>query len=601
MQFRQFFQVIAQPAPAVRAAEASPTPLVEVVVAESFRRADPSLPVATRLHELPHNLGVLTERGGRIGVPDADRAVLAIMEQDAKSAFTLWLNRSGDLSVVLAAERLARQEGFVISGRMEVTADLLRTLYDPSAVPAVATAGAGQGRAGVEAAFTYRGEKDEIFDEIVVRALELGASDIHLSVPRDEATQVAYRVNGDMTLSRQFSPAMGVGLVNAMYTFADARAKSATQYDANSFQTARITREVTVEKVMRRVSLRYSGSPVFPGESSKIVLRVIPHAQRDGSRPYIPLPELGYSAAHQREIARWLTGATGLIMMAGSTGSGKSRTLQTMIGLLHEKYAGRRNIMTIEDPPEYAMPAGVHQVTVPSGNTFGDALREVMRQDPDVIMVGEVRDEETAQLLQRALNTGHKCLSTVHASSACAAIDRLIDLGFERAVLSMPGNISGVVYQRLVQVLCPACRVPMAESADATPALVARLELVAAGRSLTDVFFRNHADRCPSCRNGIVGRTVAAEMVSQPDLEMLEWISAGDRTSAAMHWRSGGTPGVASTMGVAGVTALDHAIEKMLAGTVSPVDVEDMRQLGSEVSRSDAASWIAKHRIGGRR
>jgi len=195
------------------------------------------------------------------------------------------------------------------------------------------------------------------------------------------------------------------------------------------------------------IDIRVATMPTQHGESA--VLRLLP---RD--RGLLDIGRLGLAAADERKVSRLLALPHGMIVITGPTGSGKTTTLATMLSILNEP---TRKILTIEDPVEYEIP-GINQSQVKPaiGLSFAAAMRSFVRQDPDVIMVGEVRDPETAHIAIHAALTGHLVLTTLHTETAAAAIPRLIDLGIESFLLQ--STLRAVIAQRLVRILCERCK-----------------------------------------------------------------------------------------------------------------------------------------------
>ena len=203
---------------------------------------------------------------------------------------------------------------------------------------------------------------------------------------------------------------------------------------------------IALELDGRNIDLRLSTLPTTLGE--KIAIRLL--AQQE----LLQLEELGFTQTNLACYRRLFTQPNGLILLTGPTGSGKTSTLYATLAALD---AATRNIITLEDPVEYSLP-GINQVAVNrrSGMTFAKGLRAIVRQDPDVIMLGEIRDEETAGIAVQAALTGHLVLSTLHTNSAAGAVYRLLDMGIAPYLLAEA--LRGVVAQRLVRRLCPDCR-----------------------------------------------------------------------------------------------------------------------------------------------
>ncbi|MGH3056485.1 MAG: GspE/PulE family protein, partial [Gaiellaceae bacterium] len=204
---------------------------------------------------------------------------------------------------------------------------------------------------------------------------------------------------------------------------------------------------LVVDMEGRRVDMRVSSLPITNGE--KIVIRVV-----DQNGASVALTELGFQDDDIARVKRYLVRPQGIMLVTGPTGSGKSTLLYSALRFIQHE---TKNLVTVEDPVEFQIP-GVNQVQVDekAKKTFPAALRAILRQDPDVIMIGEIRDKETAQIAFRASVTGHLVLSSVHTNDAAGAVTRLIDLGLEPFMVA--SSLIGVVSMRLVRTLCPRCR-----------------------------------------------------------------------------------------------------------------------------------------------
>jgi type II secretory ATPase GspE/PulE/Tfp pilus assembly ATPase PilB-like protein len=253
-------------------------------------------------------------------------------------------------------------------------------------------------------------------------------------------------------------------------------------------------------------------------------------------------------------------------------------------------------LISVEDPPEYVMP-GVTQIPVArrrkqtgEENPFIGAMRNTMRMDPDVLMVGEVRDQETAKLLMSMVQSGHKALSTIHTESALGVFARLKSMGLESDVLGARKFISGLIFQTLVPVLCGSCKVEYdPTSDDISHALHERIKSVTKEGDLLFFEAQNTVENpndCPHCKGrGIVGRTVCAEMVI-PNAAILDCIRNNDQDGAYKQWRGLRLGKAADSM--IGATALEHAIYKMRRGEVSPRDVEGALGLLNEFDQNSS-------------
>jgi type IV pilus assembly protein PilB len=274
---------------------------------------------------------------------------------------------------------------------------------------------------------------------IITQAVHEGASDIHIE-PDADLLRVRYRVDG---LLREITTAPK-GLHGGVLS----RVKIMADLDISEKRVPQDGR-IQMKVGEREIDLRVATLPTMYGE--KVVLRIL-----DKRQSVIKLAELGLAPATYDAVERLVTRPYGLLLVTGPTGSGKTTTLCAALNTINTV---ARNIVTIEDPVEYQMKLiSQVQVNVKAGVTFANGLRSILRQDPDVIMVGEIRDRETAMLAIQAALTGHLVLSTLHTNDAPGAIARLIDIGVEPYLIAPA--LLGVVGQRLVRKVCPSCRKP---------------------------------------------------------------------------------------------------------------------------------------------
>ena len=276
-----------------------------------------------------------------------------------------------------------------------------------------------------------------LISALLADAVERAASDIHFE-PEQNFLRIRYRIDGVLrqirSLHKTYWPAMAVRLkVMAKMNIAETRAP----------QDGRISATMSG----RVVDFRVASLPTTHGEN--LVLRIL-----DRQKGIVPLDKLNLEEAQLEQLKRMIARPEGIILVTGPTGSGKTTTLY---GALNEIRDEGLNIVTCEDPIEYDL-KGVNQsqVNEKAGLTFATQLRAILRQDPDVILVGEIRDKETAETAVRAALTGHLVLSTLHCNDAPSAVPRLIDMGVEPYLLST--SLIGIVAQRLLRVLCTTCR-----------------------------------------------------------------------------------------------------------------------------------------------
>lgn len=417
-------------------------------------------------------------------------------------------------------------------------------------------------------------ELDRRFSEILTQAVKAHASDIHLEIYADHA-DVKFRIHGLIYKIGELDSRTVNRLINYVYNVAAAEGSKDTQYNPEEMQDALLDTFVDIDGMKRHYKLRLQTAPCYPSAVT-IVMRLLPV----DAQLKITLNELGYSPRQIQLLQRAQSRPVGVTIVAGTTGSGKSTTLATILTEIFRRTKGSKKILTTEDPPEYAIP-GANQINLSikrteeteEENIFVKAIKVAMRCDPDIIMIGEVRDQRSSQLLSSAVLSGHQVFTTVHAASAIAIYNRLLNLGFENHVLSAPNFLALLIYQTLIPVSCTKCSLPyevfmknMAKDVDAQE-IGARLALLIKTEAFKDktldmVRFVND-EGCADCRKGVSGRTVVAEML-EPTLEILTALRDLDFEAANRIWRSQG-----------GRSVLEHGIDKIFQGLVDPRFVED--------------------------
>jgi type II secretory ATPase GspE/PulE/Tfp pilus assembly ATPase PilB-like protein len=415
------------------------------------------------------------------------------------------------------------------------------------------------------------------FDKLLADALGRGASDIHIERSGAGAA-VRFRVHGILESYADWSAEYADAMAQMLYTVAADDDGKDTTYDFRVPQDGRIGRSVRVGEDLLPVSIRFASMPVRGGND--VTLRLLPEG-RSEREPAISLADLGYAPSQVDLIERMTAQPVGAVIMAGVTGSGKSTTLKSLLLWLLERHRREIKIRTIEDPPEYAI-QGVRQSPVVrsqqrAGSPFARMIRAALRNDPDVIMVGEVRDPETVDALVGATLSGHKVFATVHAPSANTVPARLFTMNAAspidiREVIRTGDFLSGVIYQRLLPVLCPVCARPVEAWTDIAEAGLRR-RLQAKADLGTD-HLRLRGPGCPHCRGGIRGRTICAETLPL-DLELLELYGHAEDLAALRAWRKRFRPATGTAPYAAlGGFALDQGLYKLRHGLLDPHDVE---------------------------
>ena len=379
-----------------------------------------------------------------------ERGVLVQAEPDAAGIDGLvCLHRAGaSLETMLEIQRLYGAIGWRLVDDAAFEASL-QSLYRHNASVAAGVAATedvdlatlADSAAAVDDLLDNRDDSPVIrlINALLLEAIREGASDVHIET-QERRLIVRFRVDGVLRDRVEPKRALAPLLVS--------RIKVMARLDIAEKRVPQDGR-VSLRIGGHEIDVRVSTIPTQHGE--RVVMRLLDRGatQRD-------VASLGMNAADAALLERLLERPNGLLLVSGPTGSGKTTTLYAALGRLNTR---RRNIMTVEDPIEYEL-EGIAQTQVNPRTemTFARGLRAILRQDPDVIMVGEIRDRETAEAAVRASMTGHLVLSTLHTNSAVGSITRLIDIGVERYLLAP--MVIGLVAQRLVRRLCPACRAP---------------------------------------------------------------------------------------------------------------------------------------------
>lgn len=325
-----------------------------------------------------------------------------------------------------------------------------------------------------------------LVDQIISVGIKKGATDIHIE-PADKIVRVRMRIDGvlrqELLVPKLIQPAL------------TARIKLIANLNITEKRTPQDGR-IRFDYGQNYIDLRVSTLPTNVGES--IVLRIL-----DRSTNRLSMADLGFSAPHKDAIERFVGMPYGMVLVTGPTGSGKTTTLYTALRLVESDI---RSVFTLEDPIEYSLDTiRQTQIKPEVGMDFASGLRALLRQDPDVILIGEIRDLETAQLATRAALTGHLVLSTLHTNDAIGVIPRLIDMGVDRYML--PPALSAIIAQRLVRRICEHCKTT-------TPRSDQVIETLGIAEHFSEVPILYHGEGCDLCNNsGYRGRQVIYEIL----------------------------------------------------------------------------------------
>jgi type IV pilus assembly protein PilB len=317
---------------------------------------------------------------------------------------------------------------------------------------------------------------------IVMQAVKDRASDIHIE-PEENMVRVRYRIDGILREAQE--------LPKHLQNVLASRIKVMARMDISETRNPQDGR-VQLKMESRNLDLRVSTFPTVFGEN--IVIRIL-----DKTSVLLGLSELGFGDNDLKEFNKIIQRPNGILLVTGPTGSGKTTTLYAALSTINSM---ERNIITIEDPVEYEIPLiRQTQINPRAGLTFANGLRSILRQDPDVIMVGEIRDKETAEIAIQASLTGHLVFSTLHTNDAASSLTRLLDMGVEPYLIAT--SVIAILAQRLVRLICPYCK----EKYTPPPEVLK-------GLHINEKFDAYHGKGCPKCKNtGFLGRIGIFEML----------------------------------------------------------------------------------------
>ena len=466
-------------------------PLDRVLVSLGLvSEVDAAKALATHL-ELPF---VATE-----GLPDSVAEVEGLLPEFLRAHNVLPTSTAdGRLAVIMAAPQdpfvikaLRLTTGLDVQPRVGVASDIEKVLSRLSSESEAEAEGEAEsdGVAGdfVEHLRDLASEAPVIrhVNAIIGKVIELRASDIHLE-PFDDGLHVRYRVDGVLLPGEIVPTRQGAAI--------SSRVKLLAHLDIAERRLPQDGR-INIRVKGRELDLRVSTVPTVYGES--VVMRVL-----DRASVRFSLEDMGFAKDTLAKFNSLLARPHGILLVTGPTGSGKTTTLYAGLAKLDSQ---TQKIITVEDPVEYQL-EGINQIQVHTqiGLSFANALRSILRQDPDIIMIGEMRDGETAQIAVQSSLTGHLVLSTLHTNTAASAVVRMQDMGVERYLIT--STVNGVLAQRLVRRLCDACKKPVLPA----PELLSSSGL---GRFMTAEQPMYEACGCPQCRGtGYQGRTGIHEL-----------------------------------------------------------------------------------------
>lgn len=507
----------------------------------------------TSAEQIPQHTANLVRKGGAIALRDEDRRMVAALDLGAKQVLLLWAGESISDPLLQGVRQRVLALEYAVLGVREASTEVIALLSEDSS-----------DRESTDA--LEQTDVLKLLDQILSEAARLRASDVHFQQRRRHC-DVVFRINGELTKHRQVTAEEGLQLARAAYSKADVDSRRGKPtFNPRSYQDASLTRALSVNGEFQETKLRWGSGPVWP-DAFDVSLRLL-----NGSGRVSTMDSLGLRADQIDALMTALKAPSGVIVLCGTTGAGKTTTLASLAEMWLRRHGGRRLLRTIEDPPENEIPMA-RQMPVSRSDRgeeegFHTAMRAVLRMDPDALLLGEVRDAVTADLLQQAVQTGHKVLTSVHAPSCFAALARFTTLGISRDYLASDGFINAIVHQYLVSTLCPHCSVPLAQSNGYVERdTMEDIELLLAG-NLEHVRVRGAG--CQHCTEGHKGRKAVATIL-MPDGRMLDMIRRGSDAEAREYWRSGRMPLSGKTQAT---SAVQHAAGLIQAGELCPNEAE---------------------------
>lgn len=376
-------------------------------------------------------------------------------------------------------------------------------------------------------------------------ATRLGASDIHI-INRPNESLLRFRIHGVLEDYRRLLPQQGEAysatIYQSMLDVADPYFKKTVPQDGR-----------LKEEFVSSIGLFGARVATRPTERGHLmVMRLLYNAVG-----HVGLDELGYLPEHIEMITKLSRNKTGINILSGATGSGKSLSLKCALELVLDAFGHAIHVLTIEDPPEYTIPGAV-QTPVLSDDWAG-AISNAMRLDPDVIQIGELRDLPSATAGFRAGITGHGVWTTLHANDNVSALERLRDLGVDLGLITDPSLVTSLMNQSLVRTLCPHCSEPYQDRAAALDTWAReRIEATCDPERV-----RMRGEGCGECRGGIKGRSLVAEIIL-PTMGFMDIFRSKGKNAARAHWLD--------EMG--GITKTDHVVRRVNEGRVDPLTAE---------------------------
>ena len=504
---------------------------------------------------------LLSGPGGVLEVPAGDRRLLAAFQ--------------GGMLFIAKGSRWSPEVKAVLDRAFRAEIDILR-IVETDGETILSAYEAGNGAGDSVSARRSEIERQRELRRTIARAADLAASDVHFKVLASHC-EIKARVNGRLRNLVNKTAEDGIAIINAAFAVA---VDQGSEAGATHFMKGSLTRASgLLPPGIDGARLQYSPTS---GRRAFMAMRL----KYASGGEEAEVAGLGYLPTQLSDLAVMRRRTSGLYLLSGKVSSGKTTTLQRLLNAMVREKAHEISVFAIEEPVELDIAGAVHLAVTPkTGQTrseaFVDAIRAALRSDPNLVVLGELRDRQLAAHAIELAMTGHALWSTVHAGSALGILDRLSDLGVEPWKLADPSIVRGLLYQRLVGVLCNSCKTSYRDAVDGG-ALEKRLAfkvMELTGRPSGHLFVRGEG--CSKCRNGISGRSVVAETIL-PDPTLLDLYVRGERAGMRTHWLAPVQRG-----GLGGMPVMHHAMLRVGQGVCDINEVEEEVELVSSYIRDN--------------
>lgn len=510
-----------------------------------------------RAKELARDGKLMTAPNGPVEASDNARRILALFE----NGLMLCAQGQQNSPDIFNARALGKRKGISVENPRPVSMEALADIYQHTR------------RTHTTAAPTH--EAQDRVKKLITEAAALGASDLHIKKSKT-FSRIHIRINGALQHFQDVPPEVGEALLGSLFASTDT---ADTNTGWQTFRAARLTQSDSKLLPIEIDQARVQYLPLA-ADGGKCVLRLQPSG-RDQSTD---VDSLGYTPQQQEDFRLMRRQSVGFNAISGPTGSGKTTTLQCSLNAEVREKRDEISVYTIEDPPELTI-NGASQVPVMSTKgaddreeRYAQAMRAVLRADPDVIMIGEIRDREAANLTFAAVLSGHQVWTTIHANTALGILDRLRDIGVDEWKLRDSALMTGLVAQRLVRVLCPHCARSLSAAVKDGEIKLELAELAGklCGVPHAELKYRGPLTGCGAigCRRGFIRRTVCAETIL-PDNQMLDLYFGNAKTEATRYW----------LRDLKGRSMIQHGMDLMRQG------ITDLTELEEKVALLSSIAW----------